>query len=289
VLSTAGVTILVLATVVSFLVFANGTARMLRIQYLVERIADDTRPSLVAAFPPATATFAAGRPETEGPGLAIASRDHGVVDAVDVGDLAVLAAEIAGWIEVTAPIGSYVGAGTTIAVVHGREPTDIDSVEARLADCVLLTNERTLLQDPGFGIRQLVDIAIRALSPAVNDPTTASQVVDRITALLGSIIDRPDPTGWYADGSGTARVLVVPDTFATLLTLGYGEIIRYGADSPQVIRRVRAALDSLAGRVAPASRPEIETIRQLLDAAVDEALPRSFVALAADPDPRGIG
>ena len=69
-------------------------------------------------------------------------------------------------------------------------------------DEFLLTNERSLLLDPGFGLRQLVDIAIRALSPAVNDPTTAVQVIDRVADLLGQIVHHPDPTGWYADDCG---------------------------------------------------------------------------------------
>jgi uncharacterized membrane protein len=288
VLSSTGVILLVFATVIAFLVFANGTARLLRVQYLVERIADDTRPALLHAFPSGDAASRARRPGTRASGVAVASRVHGVVDAVDVGDLANLAAEIDGWIEVTTPIGSYVGTDSTIAVVYGQ-PSDVERLSARVLECMLLTNERTLLQDPGFGLRQLVDIAIRALSPAVNDPTTGSQVVDRITELLGRVVDRPDPTGWYADAAGVARVLVPPDTFASLATLGFGEIIRYGADSPQVVRRIRAAIDTLEARASAESHATLEAVRQLLDEAVDESLPRAFLVLAADPDPRGLG
>ena len=287
-LSSTGVIVLVFATVIAFLVFANGTARLLRVQYLVERIADETRPALLHAFPSDDAIVIARRPGPDDHGIAVASRAHGVVDAISVADLARLAAEIDGWIDVAVPTGSYVSTGSILAVVHGRPSADAE-LGLRVLGCVLLTNERTLLQDPGFGLRQLVDIAIRALSPAVNDPTTASQVIDRVTELLTRIVDRRDPTGWYADATGAARVRVPPETFASLTMLGFGEIIRFGSDSPQVVRRIRAALDTLEARASEGSRATLDEIRRLLDVSVAESLPRSFLALAAHADPRGFG
>ena len=155
-----------------------------------------------------------------------------------------------------------------------------------VCDQFLLTNERSLLLDPGFGLRQLVDIAIRALSPSVNDPTTAVQVVDRVVDLLRQIIECPAPTGWYVDDAGAARVLLPVDSFDELTTLGFAEIIRYGADSPQVVRRLRAAFDEL-GSQGP--RAGVIAMRDLLDAAVDESSPRAFLAVSASPDPRGLG
>src|SRR4029077_1855089 len=145
--------------------------------------------------------------------------------------------------------------GSTLAFVHLGDPgvpmTD-PGLETAVCEEFLFTNERTVLLDPGFGLRQLVDIAIRALSPSVNDPTTAVQVVDRVVDLLGQIIDRPDPTGWHVDDAGTARVHLPVDAFAELTTLGFAEIIRYGADSPQVVRRLRSAFEDLESR---ATRP----------------------------------
>ena len=212
-----------------------------------------------------------------------------MIDAFDVDGLAVLAAGVDGWIEVTRPIGGYVGTGSTDRARPPRRPGNAATqpgLEPAVCDELLLTNERTLLLDPGFGLRQLVDIAIRALSPAVNDPTTAVQVVDRVVDVLGLVVDRPDPTGWYLDDSGTARVRLPVDSFDELATLTFAEIIRYGADSPQVVRRLRAAFDDLASRTA---RPGIVAMRELLDTATDEASPRAFLALGASADPRGLG
>jgi uncharacterized membrane protein len=120
----------------------------------------------------------------------------------------------------------------------------------------------------------------------VNDPTTAVQVIDRIVDLLGQVIDRPDPTGWYTDDSGTARVLLPVDSFDELATLGFAEIIRYGADSPQVVRRLRAAFDDLLAR---RTRPGFVGLQDLLGEATDESSPRAFLALGMSADPRGLG
>jgi uncharacterized membrane protein len=292
VLSTSGVAILVIATLVAFLFFANGTARLLRVQYLVERIAEQTRSALLVGFPSEHELPEAVRPDATGPDLAVAAAKHGVLDAVDVGDLAIVAGRLDGWIDLATPIGAYVALGTTIAIAHlGPTPDPSLSptaIEETVHECLLFSNERTLLQDPGFGFRQLVDIAIRALSPAVNDPTTGVQVVDRLTDLLGRVIDRPQPTGWYADEAGVARVHLVPDTFDELVTLAFTEIIRYGADSPQIVRRLRASFDDLDGRSAPPPAA-IAKIRQLLDATAGEIALKAFTPLTEAPDQRGLG
>jgi uncharacterized membrane protein len=292
VLSTSGVAVLVIATVVAFLVFANGTTRLLRVQYLVERIAQDTRPVLVAAFGDGVDVLDVAVPGATGDGVPVLSVSHGVLDAVDVGDLVLLAEELGGWIDVTVPVGSYIGAGAPIAVAYPAGTSDgVDAADlaSRVDQCLLLSNERTLLQDPGFGFRQLVDIASRALSPAVNDPTTAVQVVDRLSELLGRIVGRPDPSGWYASGPGAARVRLPRDGFHALLDLAFVEIIRYGADGPQVTRRLHAALDALELRASPTARTSIAEMRELLVAATEESAPPAFRSRAQSPDVRGLG
>jgi uncharacterized membrane protein len=113
-------------------------------------------------------------------------------------------------------------------------------------------------------------------------------VVDRLTDLLGRVVQRPQPTGWYADEAGVARVHLVPDTFDELVTLAFAEIIRYGADSPQIVRRLRASFDDLDGRSAPPPAA-IAKMRQLLDATAGEIALKAFTPLTETPDQRGLG
>ncbi|MBJ7455515.1 MAG: DUF2254 domain-containing protein, partial [Thermoleophilia bacterium] len=156
-------------------------------------------------------------------------------------------------------------------------------------DCFLLGGERTLIQDPGFGLRQIVDIAARALSPAINDPTTAVQAVDRLTSLVAVLARRPDPTGFYTDGDGVVRVSAPEPGFARLAELAYTEISLFGADSPQVTRRLLAAYDVLEGLTDGARREAVDAIRRRTLAAMDAAMPAAFRDIAAHPDRLGFG
>ena len=121
---------------------------------------------------------------------------------------------------------------------------------------VALGVERTIDQDPAFALRVLVDVAIRALSPAVNDPTTATQVIDHLedtVALLGAT---PGLDGrWeFHDEDDRLRVVMPAQRWEDFLALGVTEIREYGATSIQVMRRLRAMLLALASRCCRSTR-----------------------------------
>ena len=153
----------------------------------------------------------------------------------------------------------------------------------------LIRGERTFVQDPGFGFRQLADVAVRALSPAVNDPTTAVQAIDRISDLLGLVGSRPEPTGLRVDPGRAVRVKCRCRGFDEMLTLSLTEIIRYGADAPQVVRRLLAMFDELAATLPVERRTAIDGQRSLLAAATSAALPGPFAKVASVPDREGLG
>jgi uncharacterized membrane protein len=155
--------------------------------------------------------------------------------------------------------------------------------------CFLLGGERTLIQDPGFGLRQLVDIAARALSPAVNDPTTAVQAIDRITGLMATLAERPDPSGWYLGEDGAVRVRAPEPGFARLATLAYTEIALFGAGSPQVSRRLLAAFAVLEGMTEGPRREAVADLRRRTEKVVAAAMPAAFADVAHEPDRLGFG
>jgi uncharacterized membrane protein len=103
-----------------------------------------------------------------------------------------------------------------------------------------LATERTFEQDPKFAIRLLVDIAIKALSPAINDPTTAVQAIDQIEDLLVRLGRRELDVGYGRGPSGAVRVIVPMPTWEDYLTLSFDEIRQFGASSVQVMRRLRS-------------------------------------------------
>ena len=168
--------------------------------------------------------------------------------------------------------------------MHGGDLRDRD-----VTSFFLIRGERAFVQDPAFGFRQLVNVAIRALSPAVNDPTTGVQAIDRISDLLAVTGSRPDPTGLRVDSSGTVRVKRKLRNFDGLLVLALTEVIRYGADAPQVARRLHAMLDELESTLPAGRQAAIAAQRSLLEAAVSAALPAQLASVASVADREGLG
>jgi uncharacterized membrane protein len=168
------------------------------------------------------------------------------VAAFDVKALVRLATEADGVIVMDCAVGDTLGdESILLRVLGGREPIP----EASLRRAIRLEMERTFEQDPKYPIRLLVDVAIRALSPAVNDPTTAVQALDQIEDLLRRLGRREIEAGYAGDETGTLRVIFPTPTWEDYLTLAFDEIRQYGATSIQVVRRLRSALFDLAEAV----------------------------------------
>lgn len=156
---------------------------------------------------------------------------------------------------------------------------------------IALGDERTFDQDPAFAIRMMVDIANRALSPAVNDPTTAVQVLDHIGEVL-ILIGRTDVEKRTKPASADTPAAVVMATrrWEDFVTLGLTEIREYGATSVQITRRLRALLDELLETVRLENRAAVEEELRRLDATVADSW-RDTVDLdrAIGADRQGIG
>lgn len=279
--------LLLLGTLAMFVTFVHGMSRLLRVQYLLAQVTADGRRCIHAAFPDAAGGTEVDVPEL-GNGRTLVSRSGvGVIQAFDRRRLVDVAQHHGVAVELLVEAGEYVGIGTPVGRVVAGDAPGLSGDD--LTAAFLLGAERTLVHDPGFVFRQLVDVAIRALSPAVNDPTTAVQVVDRMNDLLGDIAARPDPSGWYVDADGSPRVHLREPGLARLLELAYVEVIRYGSDSPQVVRRLRAAFDVLAPQLRPDARPTLDALRSVLAEATAEALPRPFASVASVADRHGLG
>ena len=188
-------------------------------------------------------------------------------------------------ITMVAAVGDHVPADGALLTVYGEREIS----ERRLRSAIFTGDERTLLDDPAFAIRMLVDVAIKALSPAVNDPTTAVQVIDRIEDLLGYASSKHLSAGVVTDSSGTVRVIYRTPTWDDLVELALVEIRAFGAGQYQVTRRMFALFDSLL-RDLPAKRhPQILEQRALLNAAIDAVMPSSQRAEAFVSDRQGLG
>ena len=211
-----------------------------------------------------------------------------VVTRLEIDALVREAQTSGGVIAMAIGVGDTLVDGNIVMRVHGATSgfSEVNAVRA-----VHLGAERTFEQDPKYSIRILVDIAIRALSPAVNDPTTAVQAIDQIEDLLRRLIRKDLDSAHIRDSRGDLRLILLLPTWQDYLALAFDEIRQFGANSLQVVRRLRSALSELADIAATVARADI-TRRYLkqLDQGVDHSqFDREDKQKAMQEDRQGLG
>jgi uncharacterized membrane protein len=179
---------------------------------------------------------------------------------LDVDSLVALARQARGTIVMASAVGDTLVEGATLLHVQDSETR---LPEDALRRAVRLERERTFEQDPKYPIRLLVDIAIKALSPAINDPTTAVQTIDQLEDLLRRLGSAEIDAGHVADESGALRLVFPTPTWEDYLTLAFDEIRHFGSNSVQVMRRMRSALVGLADSLP--SQERVEAVRRYLE------------------------
>jgi uncharacterized membrane protein len=292
--------VLALISVAVFLFLIDHAAKLLRPVTIVTRIAedgltviDDVYPEPIAAAPAGMPVVDAVHPAASREELAPPERTivhcgrSAVVLAVNLKALAAEARRADTVIELVPHIGDFVATGDPLFRQHGGRVAIDDRV---LQGYVAFGRERTLEQDSTFAFRVIVDIAIKALSAAINDPTTAVIAIDTLQPLLRRVGMRDLRMDSVRDRDGRRRVLFRTPNWNDFVELAFSEIRLLGARDLQVARRLRAMIDSLM-QVLPESRlPALRREWQLLDRAVKRSFPfPEDLALARTPDPQGIG
>jgi len=195
------------------------------------------------------------------------------LQAFDQPALLTLGAQSGGVVEIVSAIGDTLIEGTAILRVLGGGQL----VETEACKSAIETGaERTFEQDPKYAIRLLVDIAIRALSPAINDPTTAVQALDQIQDLLLRLGNRRLEIGAFRDRKGALRLVIPHPTWEDFLRLAFDEIRFCGATSIQVMRRMKALVSDLIDALPEERHEALKRHQKRLDSTIA----RSF----ADPE-----
>jgi uncharacterized membrane protein len=211
----------------------------------------------------------------------------GYVQTLHLEALVELAAEHDAFVAVVPMIGEHVISGTPMAwawsTADGAAELSTEAtraLESGLAQGVRLGFERTAEQDVAFGLRQLADIASKALSPAINDPYTAVQAVDHLSVILAALAAQPLGSQTLADRQGTARVHVPARDWAYFIDLGLGQVRRYGHTEPRVVLalfRVTRDLGTLC------TEPRLGSLRDFVRVLLDDV--ERDIAQPADRDP----
>jgi uncharacterized membrane protein len=211
--------------------------------------------------------------------------ENGQIVAIDTRRLARIAHRRAITLVLDLRVGDAVTGGTPIARTDASDAPDLARAVSR---CLVVDDERSLVHDPLYALRLLVDIAIRALSPAVNDPTTAVRALDEIEGVLRSAADRR---------LGTLRLDLEPGhlqvstaTWDEVVDLALLEVAEFGGGQVQITRRLVALLDDLVADVPQDRRAALQRHRESLEAGVGHRkLSGRALEVALRGDRQGLG
>lgn len=284
--------ILGLLSVLVFMFLIDYAARLLRPVNIVWRIARQGLKVIDVVYPEplSRSPVPALAPEKLGPveRTVLHRGGSGIVIAVNLEALAAHAKRVDAIIELVPRVGDFVAKGDQLIRIRGRGAKWAD--DRFLRGQVAFGRERTLEQDSMFAFRIVVDIAIKALSPAINDPTTAVIAIDQLQPLLGALAGRKLHDDRIRESDGRLRVIFRTPNWEDFVHLTFSEVRQYGAGNLQVARRLRSMLENSLQSV-PVSR--VAALRQeleLLDRAIEDqyAFPEDL-ALARIPDSQGLG
>ena len=195
---------------------------------------------------------------------------------IDVPRVLDLAAKSDAVVEFQVGTGHTIWQNGVVALLHRPIDGTLDDEILRALD---VGRERTFEQDPAWALRFLTDIALRALSPALNDPTSAVQALDGIDALLRRLATRKLDLGKITDSDGNVRVLLVLPTWDDYLAVGLDEIIGASRQSPNVRGRVAELRRDLLSIAPDVRHPPV---RARLDQVLSVETP---LVGAEDPEP----
>lgn len=266
-LSTYVAITLVWLSLAMFVIYIDHVGQRIRAVSVIEIATDETTKSLTRLHsnrPPAAALIL-----PENTPRVVTAPKHGVVATIDATALTKIGMKLDAILEVVPVPGDFLCTGSPIVRVwcsHALSSSENDEIAATVS----IERERTMREDALFGFRQLVDIADKALSPGINDPTTAVQVLDQLHELLRRVAESGPRPDVYRDEREVVRALVPRVTWAQYVDHALEEILLYGRRSLHVMRRLRTLVIDLEQTVTREYRPALASYRLRIEVCIDE-------------------
>ena len=282
--------VLGIASIAAFFFLIDYTARSLRPVSIVQRIGEDGIKVIENVYPEISGTTEIA-PTPVSVNANARTVNHlgrsAIVLAVNLKSLVGIARRAGGLVELVPRVGDFVATGNPLFRLYG-DAARID--DSKLRAQVAFGPERTIEQDLTFAVRVIVDIAIKALSPAINDPTTAVLAIDQLHRLLRLVGARHLHDDLVHDSEGVPRLMFRTPNWEDFVTLTFREIRLYGAGNFQVARRLRAMINNLQEILPTSRQPALRGELDLLNRALEGLYPfTEDLALARQPDLQGLG
>lgn len=263
-LSTAVALGLTVAAVVAIVGFVSGTAHRLQSSQLIRGVAEETLEAVASQLPDRGQADApaAGGPSRPGPGWRVRAHSTGWVAQMSSEELLGLLPP-GGVARVEVQVGQFVHPGRRLCTVWA-EMDERDRLERRMNRAFAVEMSRTMQQDIGFGIRQIVDIALRALSPGVNDPTTAHECIVHLGAVSYEILRRDLPPAEVAGEDGRLVILSGQPTHADFVASAFDEIRQSAVSLPSLAAALLETLAEVSADLAEDGITDVDRTEPLL-------------------------
>ncbi|BAQ17839.1 DUF2254 domain-containing protein [Methyloceanibacter caenitepidi] len=255
-------TLLVLLCLMALLVFVHHLARSIIADNTIERVGETLDEDIKRLLPEREADRASEpetRPSQTGAPLSLTA--NGYVQALNYDGLVDCAKDADAVIEISFKPGRHVVAGSTYAWISPADAAN-DGIQDQIENCVIVGGERASVQDLEASVRQLVEVALRALSPSINDPFTAMAVIDRLTTSLAKMMRRGPAQCVWTDSDGAVRLLAPHSTFADIVQEAFRQIRQHGSEQPAILIRL---VESLGQLLALADKDQCATLKEQVE------------------------
>jgi uncharacterized membrane protein len=275
----------------AFLYLIDYAARLLRPISILTQVGNEGLRVIEGVYP--DPSLGAGMPPSQRQKLGPPDRiiyhrgSSGIILAANLETLRTAAERVAGVIELVPQVGDFVAVDEPLFNLYGGAR---DTDDKLLRTAIAFGSERTMEQDPTFAFRIVIDIALKALSPAINDPTTAVLAIDQLHRMLRSVGRRNLRTDEILDSAGQLRVIFRTPNWDNFVQLAFSEIRACGANNLQIVRRLRAMIENLKETLPSHRQDELQRQVSLLDREAKRLFryPEEL-ALASIPDSQGLG
>ncbi len=266
---------LTVVSIVGLIVFLAHLAQTIRVESMLHSVHQDASADLArllaegGAPPPALASLL-----PHGVPTVVTAAESGFLVRIQERDLLESAVREDVVVVLDVSPGCWVVAGTPVGGLWpagggGADERPMDQTRTAVGQALVTGFERTSVQDVAFGLRQLTDVAVKALSPGINDPTTAIHALGHSSALLAELVQRDLGPKVLQDEEGHTRVVLARPDFAALLHVALDQPAQYGATDPAVMAKLFVMLRELAWVCPTHHRPAVERevtrLRRLVD------------------------
>jgi uncharacterized membrane protein len=244
-LAVSGALILLFLSLLMLVFFVHHLVHSIQVDEIMKSV-ESTTVHVVEHDLPTTGVCVDGCPEPPVWAVAVGAERSGYVQTAHPEHLLHEAVNHDVVVALTAMLGNHVVRGAPLAWVWRaspeQPPPEVDKLRPAMRRALRIGKERTMEQDAAFGVRQLADVASKALSPAINDPYTAVQAIQHLSVITSALAARQLGNQLLRDAAGTVRVAVPHRDLSYFIDLAYGQVRRYGCSEPRVVAALLRAL-----------------------------------------------